>query len=61
MTGGPWLDRGRGLWAATPMCGLGAHRHDSKRVLQNGVQGKALGKARPSFGFAIAYTDKHMD
>ena len=33
MTGGPWLDRGRDLWVATPMCGMGAHRHDSKRVL----------------------------
>jgi hypothetical protein len=33
MTGGPWLDRGRDLWVATPMCGLGAHRHDPKRIL----------------------------
>jgi hypothetical protein len=35
MTGGPWLDRGRGLWAATPMCGLGAHRHELKKLLPN--------------------------
>jgi len=28
----------------------GAHRHGLKKSLQNGVQGKALEKARPSFG-----------
>jgi hypothetical protein len=31
--GGPWLDRGRDIWVATPMCGLGAHRHELKKLL----------------------------